>query len=134
MKISELRDCYYESSGKVSEIIRQLALAGIATIWILKVGTDSGGIKYSKSLLCPLGVFVFCLGLDLLQYVYKTALFGFLNHHYWRKHRDNDKEIKFAEKWNWPALFFFWLKTVMMVSGYAMLIRYIGAKLGELPE
>ena len=70
MKIHEIRDAYYEASGTVSDISRQLAFAGIAVIWVLKVGDGSGGIPFSSELVIPLYCFVSALGLDLLQYVY----------------------------------------------------------------
>ena len=51
MKIHELRSTYYEASGKVSDISRQLAFAGIAVIWVLRVeqlkGSDPFKTLYS---------------------------------------------------------------------------------------
>ena len=66
MKICEMRSGYYEASGKVSELSRQFAFAGIAIIWVLKVGNDSGGIPFSTELVVPLYSFVVALVLDLL--------------------------------------------------------------------
>jgi hypothetical protein len=106
MKIFEIRDAYYQSTGKVSELVRQFSLAGIAVIWIFRIGgDDAGGVLYTNELLLPLGFFVAALGSDLLQYVYGSVIWGFLNTHYWRKHKNNDEDVKVSNKVNWPSLF-----------------------------
>jgi hypothetical protein len=42
MKLQAYREDFYAFSGKVSEIVRQLALAGIAIVWLLKVDLAAG--------------------------------------------------------------------------------------------
>jgi hypothetical protein len=41
MKLQKARDTYYEYSGKLSDITRQLSFAGIAIVWIFRAG-DKG--------------------------------------------------------------------------------------------
>jgi hypothetical protein len=126
MKILEIRDAYYQASGKVSELVRQFSLAGIAVIWIFRIGgDDAGGVRYTSELLLPLGFFVAALGSDLLQYVYGSVIWGFLNTHHWRKHKSNDKDVKVSDKVNWPSLFFFWIKVVFALVAYGLLMRSI---------
>jgi hypothetical protein len=125
MKISEIRDAYYDATGKVSDIVRQLGLAGIGVIWIFRSGTDNGGIKYSHSLIWPLGLFVLILASDLLQYAYKSLLWGMLNWFLWRKHHDNEKDVMVSGKWNVPSLVLFWLKTTLTMIAYLLLFRFI---------
>jgi len=125
MKISEILAAYYEATAKVSEIVRQLDLAGIGVIWIFRVGTESGGIKYSSSLLLPLALFVASLAFDLLQYAYKSLVWGALNSHYWRIHRNNDVDVSISGKWNWFSAFLFWSKTVLTLVAYTMLFIFI---------
>lgn len=129
MKICDMRSGYYEKSEKVSELSRQFAFAGIAIIWVLKVGNDSGGIPFSTELVIPLYSFVIVLVLDLLQYLYQTAAWGILNHFYWRKYRDDDVNIKVSEIINWPAILFFWGKVTVIVFGYFHLLQFIHSKL-----
>ena len=129
MKICDMRSGYYEKSEKVSELSRQFSFAGIAIIWVLKVGNDSGGIPFSTELVIPLYSFVVALVLDLLQYLYQTAAWGVLNHFYWRKHRDDDVNIKVSEIINWPAILFFWGKVIVIVFGYFYLLLFIHSKL-----
>lgn len=125
MKISEIRDAYYEATGKVSDIVRQLGLAGVAIIWIFRSGTDSGGIPYSHTLKVPLGYFVISLACDLLQYAYQSLIWGLLNWYYFRKHKKNAVEVEISGKWNVPALMLFWPKTILTVVAYIYLLEFI---------
>ncbi len=129
MKVHEMRDAYYEASGKVSDISRQLAFAGIAVIWVLKVGSKSGGIPFSTELVIPLYCFVAALGFDLLQYVYKSIVWAALNYYHWDRCKDNQAEIEVSEKVNWPTNAFFWGKVIAICYGYVELLFFIHSKL-----
>jgi hypothetical protein len=131
VKISELRDTYYEATDKVSELVRQLAFAGIAVIWIFRVGSDSGGIKYSDQLLLPLGLLVLSLAADFSQYFYKSLVWGILNHIYWRSRRDNEADVDVSGKWNWPTIALFWCKACLMAAAYITLLRFIVLQLRQ---
>ena len=125
MKISKIRESYEYFSGKVSEIVRQLNLAGIAIIWILRVGKDTGGVQYSPILKWPLILFILSLALDLVQYFYQSAVWGFLNTYYFRKHQDEDKDITVSGIWNYLALVFFWAKGAVTIVAYIFLFVFI---------
>jgi hypothetical protein len=125
VKISEIRDTYLKSSDGVSERVRQLAFAGIAVIWIFRVGEKSGGITYSREMLWPLGLFVASLACDLLHYLYKTLVAGYLNSHYYAKYGDNDKDVFVSPRWGLGAEFFFWMKTLLVIVGYGFLLRLV---------
>lgn len=129
MKIYKMRSAFYEASDKASELSRQLAFAGIAVIWVLKVGNDSGGIPFSNELNTPLYYFVAALALDLMQYIYKTVAWGVLNHFNWKKYQNNDVDIKVSEKINWPTNLLFWSKVIAIGVGYVQLLLYIHSKL-----
>ncbi len=130
MKISKIEASYKKASRTVSENVRQLALAGIAVIWIFKVGDkDSGGVPFSPSLLWPLGFFVGGLAADLLQYLYFTAVWGIMNTVEWNRHQ-TDEDVPVSGKWNWIGIFFFWTKAILLVSGYTRLIFYIAKSIG----
>ena len=94
MKISELRDAYYDASGTVSDLVRKLAFAGIAVVWIFRVGDKTGGLKYFDAMLWPLGLFVASLAADFLQYLYKAIVWGSLNTHYYNKHKPNKENYQ----------------------------------------
>lgn len=125
MKISELRDAYYKSTEKASELVRNLGFAGIAVVWILKTGEHAGGIRYSNELLLPLTFCAGSLSCDLLQYLYKSAVWGSLNWHYWRKYHNNDADVSVAGGWNWVALTLFWLKAVLVIVAFAYLLTFL---------
>jgi hypothetical protein len=126
MKISEIRDAYYDNTARVSDLVRQLTLAGIAVIWMFRVGgDDSGGIRYTQPLIWPLVLFVAALSCDLLQYVYYSVTWGVMNTKLWCKYKDNNKEVNVSPNWNLPGLTFFWLKVSLTIIAYVLLVRYI---------
>lgn len=125
MKITEMRDAYYEASTKASEIVRQLGLAGIAVVWIFRAGTENGGVKFTNFLLWPLALFVVSLFCDLLQYLYKCLLWGGLNKYHWNKQGENEADVEVSPIWNWPTITLFWLKIIVALAGYVLLFQYI---------
>lgn len=86
-----------------------------------------------------LSLFCFVLGLasDLAQYTLAAALWGVFG---WKKERwidennaDKDREEFKAPDWiNWPALFFFWLKIIVVLSGHVFLAIYVARTWGVL--
>ena len=76
MKLKDARDYYAFASGKTSDLVRQLAFAGIAVIWIFKSDSPGGVIKLPGELLWPLGLIVIGLVADFLQYVAATICWG----------------------------------------------------------
>jgi hypothetical protein len=125
VKLSELREAYYKSTEKASELVRNLGFTGIAVVWILKTGDHAGGIKFSDELLLPLALSVGGLSCDLLQYLYKSAVWGSLNWHYWRKHHNNDADVTIAGGWNWLALILFWLKAALVIVAFGYLLTFL---------
>ncbi len=154
MELKDARAAADTFSGKASDVSRQLAFAGIAVIWILRVGDKTGGIQYAGALLLPLLMFVASLALDLLHYVYgAVAWLSF--------HRIKELELKDAPaetktkapRWihringpssntsptgpkfkaprciNWPTNFFFYGKLVLNILAYLQLLSFIWKQL-----
>lgn len=70
MKIQDYREAYYAFSKQVSDIIRQLALAGLGVVWILKPTPVPGiNAQFPMDLLWPSLALLIALALDLLQYI-----------------------------------------------------------------
>lgn len=114
-----------EASDKSSEINRQLAFAGIAIIWVFK--TDSGGRQIvPDELFLPGLLLVIGLSLDLLHYVVKSEI-------WYRVTRSKEKagitEFTVPEWVNYPGDILYWLKVVATIIAYALLIRFLVAKL-----
>jgi hypothetical protein len=132
MKISDYRDSYYLYSGKVSDITRQMALAGIAVVWIFK---ESAGTQYkiSNELLIPSIGFLIALAFDLIQYVVGAVI--------WKRHyrelenqpladdvtdrEDHDFGYHQPSK-ELPLVVFFWLKVaVTFLAWFGLLMALI---------
>lgn len=130
MKLSDYRNDYYFFSGKVSEIARQLGLAGLAVIWIFKI-EKSGPLAVPSELYLPAKLFVVSLALDLLQYAVSTAIWGaFHRYHEWKEIKD-DAELEAPSYFNWPSNCLFWGKLVLVLAGYLALYEYISKLLAN---
>src|SRR5438045_9652594 len=111
MKLEEYRKEYYWFSTKAGDVSRQLALAGIAIVWIFKIDV-AGTSALPNELLLPTAAFAASLTSDLLQFVWGTFIWGSFSHFQKRvrKHKDADEIGDAPFYFNWPSLIFFWLK------------------------
>lgn len=66
MKLAAARETYYYATGQVSQIARQLALAGIAVVWLFKAGEGSSFLLPDELALALVAFFA-ALILDLFQ-------------------------------------------------------------------
>jgi hypothetical protein len=71
--LDEWRQEYFGATTKASDICRNLALAGIAIIWIFK-NTETSVPIIPKELVTALFLLVTCLTLDLSQYFIKGII------------------------------------------------------------
>lgn len=130
MTLAECRRDYYGYSGKLSDVTRQLNFAGVAIIWIFRVGdTNGAGIPFAGSLLWVLALFVLSLAFDLGHYIYATAAWGLFCHRKELAGIREDEAVKAPTKINWPSLGFFWGKVGLNVVGYVVLVGYIANRL-----
>jgi len=126
MKLKDARDLYYFYSGKTSDLVRQLGLAGIAVIWIFK--NEVQGIpKIPEALALPLILIVLGLALDLLQYTVATSIWGVFQRHKEKSGVGEDVDFLAPKQFNWPTILFFVLKAVSIIVAYAYLLRYLAA-------
>jgi hypothetical protein len=124
MKLKDARENYYFHSGKTSDLVRQLALAGIAVIWLFKYEVI-GVPKVPSQLLVPLVLIVLGLAFDLLQYAVATVLWGFIQRSKERAGLGEDVEFLVSPLLNWPALVFFGLKVASIGVAYYLLFRHL---------
>jgi hypothetical protein len=128
MKLSGIRDNYYFHSGKVSDIIRQMALAGVALIWVFK--SDVQGQAKIPNDLVPAAVLIFIgITLDFLQYVAGTLIWGIRARILENKGKQDDDIIPLPDWINYPALVFFWTKILTTVAAYLIFICFLWTKL-----
>jgi hypothetical protein len=129
-------DSYYTFSEKLSEVARQLALAGVAAVWLLKVGGENaGGIKWNETLLWPLGAFILSLAFDLAQYAYYTAYWRLFHRHHERIANEARLEEREPEEFIYVSPYIhlvgesiFWAKVASVAIGYFWLLIYIGSR------
>ena len=126
MKLTDYRKDYYEFSGKASDVARNLAFAGIAFVWIFKVGAEHGP-RIPQELLLPLAFLAICLGADLLQYVAATCVWGIFQWYEESKIDDlkKDPELEAPSWLKWPQFIFFVMKLVTVFLAYIFLAKYV---------
>ncbi len=129
MKLSDARESYYIYSGKTSDIARQLALGGIALVWLFS-DTKGESVMVPRPLLWAGLLIVTALALDLLQYVSATAVWGIYQRHKEKRGTDEEKDFKAPRQLNWPTIVFFVAKVPFMVTGYVLIGLYIAKRIG----
>ncbi len=123
MKLNESRQAYYDASGKASDISRQLGFAGIAIVWLFRYDQD-GQQTLVEPLIPATFLIVVALALDFLQYVVTALIWSSFSR--WKEKRvEEDEEFEPSKYINWPALFFFWTKIVVMVFAYGSILRFL---------
>lgn len=130
MPLSDYRETYYEASAKAGDVARQLAFAGIAVVWLFRLGQDSGP-AIPQPLILPAILLVLSLGFDLLQYITATIVWGIFQ---WCEDRklNDPKDDPDIDSPNWlpvPQFILFWSKLVCVVAAYLLLIKYLGGRL-----
>ncbi len=120
MILKDARNAYDYYSGKLSDVVRQLAFAGIAVIWIFKNGASV--IPFDERLVWPLRFLVGALACDLLHYVYASLAWGRFAHMHGKDGTKDADEVEPDEKINWTSLVFFWFKAFLCVISYALLL------------
>lgn len=124
MKLKDARDNYYFYSGKTSDLVRQLGLAGIAVIWMFK-NEVHGVPKIPEALSLPLILIVLGLAFDLLQYAVATSIWGIFQRQKEVSGIAEDAEFLSPKQFNWPGIVFFVLKVVSIIAAYVYLLRHL---------
>lgn len=131
MKFKETKEAYYEYSGKASEILRKLAFAEIATIWLFCI-LINGSIHMPNQLVLPLTLIVASLIADFLQYLIGTIVWGIFHRTKELKRDENGKKLYndeseiSAPRWiNWPHNSMFVIKVILMIFASFQLISYL---------
>lgn len=117
MKLKTIREAYYGATGTLSELIRNISFAGIASIWILR-GEPAESIKVlPPDLVLPLMIFLLALFLDFLQYVYRSLIWGLYGWLQERKFADKGDETEVND----PPQAINWLNNLLIVAKCASL-------------
>jgi hypothetical protein len=129
MNLADVREIYYDNTGKVSDIVRQLGLAGLAVIWVFRLQAPDGAQVIPKQLFLA-GTFILIgLTVDLTQYAVASTIWQRFNRQKEKElsSKANPEEADFEapEKINvWPDRLF-WTKLGLVVIAYLILIFYL---------
>ena len=117
-------------SSVASAIVRQLALGGIALVWLIKIGKpEAAGIKWHSDLVLPLGLFAFALLMDLLQYCWGTVAWARVFANAEAENKGLDDLISPPTWINKITFTFFTLKIVSVICSYIYLLLYMSQAL-----
>lgn len=120
MNKSDFVTQYYEFTKQASDLVRQYALGGIGTIWLLKTA-DNSAVILPEELYMPLALFSFALLFDLGQY-----LVVILKQHLFMKSKPNPSDsFDLPNNFDfWPNTFF-WSKMVVLIIAYIYVLCFI---------
>ncbi len=124
MKLEDAKTAYYEYSGKTSDIIRYLGLAGIAIIWIFRMESSSK-LSLPQNLLLPIILLIIGLSCDLLQYVTASIVWGVYHRFKEKTMVDTSKDFEAPRQINWLTNAFFCLKILTIVWAYILILGYL---------
>ena len=125
IKLEEAKQAFYDASATLSENVRKLAFAGIAIIWIFRVGNTAANIAFPRPLLWPLIAFIAALILDVAQYLYKSTTWWL---YYAWKHKQgvhDDGEVDPPGIINFFTGIFFYLKVACVAYAYYELFSFV---------
>lgn len=127
LKLGEILETYYNLSGKSSDVARQLAMVGVALIWIFKKEVQAQ-IVLPGQLKLPALLFVASLTFDILQYLSATAIWGSFHRLKERMGISEDQDVQIPRFLNWPALFFFWGKLTSCIVAYGFMLKFLSGE------
>jgi hypothetical protein len=107
-------------AGSASSVVRQLALAGVAAVWVFR--TTSGEVP--ATLMWPLGLILLGLFLDVLQYVWLAGkMWSFARRHEKEGTQDSDLRVSI---WVTRIGYVFWsAKIVAVLFATVLLFLYL---------
>lgn len=132
-KLEQWKKEFYEDTGKLSDIVRNIAFAGIALIWIFNRSKTGESVSFNlpSELLLPLKMIVGVLILDIFQYVwrsitiyvyYKIYDIKYSSNKLTEKEGDNAKLPEYIATGSW-ILFIF--KIVFIAWAYVLILSFL---------
>lgn len=123
MKINDVARAKDLFTGKASDVVRQLAFAGIAVIWLVRA--DKSPHPIPPYLVPVLALFSIALACDLLQYTIASLIWSVF---YRKKLSENLAENTDFEEPAWlplPGYVLFTLKVITAVVAWVWLANYL---------
>jgi hypothetical protein len=130
-KIKDYLEEFYAFSSKASEVNRQLALAGVAIVWIFKNPEGSAKLL-PEGLIMPLIFLIISLSIDLLHYLIGTIIWGIYfeyKEYQVNKGKIQDGNIKAPNILSYIITALFFLKIIAMCVAYIQLLQFLSGKI-----
>jgi hypothetical protein len=126
LTVADARAFYYAASDSASKVGRQLALAGIAIVWLFAGGAHLTRLNIPNDLLYPGIGFVSALAADFLQYLYTSAAWGIFSR---RKEKERAQSFVAPDWINYPTLVLFWAKALVLMASYGLLASALASRI-----
>src|SRR5215216_3546154 len=124
MNLQDYRQTFYDYSGKLSDVCRQLAFSAIAVVWLFK--SESDGIPHFPERLVLPSVFVIaCLTLDLLQYLLGSLIWRSFYRSKEKMGMTSEQEIDHSIWLEFPILTTFYLKVALLLVAYCLILAFL---------
>lgn len=124
MKLSEYKETYEMFTGKLSDINRQIAFAGLAIIWVFKQ-TNGMQISICNDLVLPSIFLAVALGCDMIHYIYQSFAWAIFYGNKEREGISEDEDID-APRWiNIASWLLFCSKILSVIIAYVLIIKYL---------
>lgn len=95
-RLSEVEKTRNDATGRASDVGRQLAFAGIATVWLLRDGTATRPI--SSQLFYALLFLSIALLIDFLQYAYCSRVWRKFYNEQYELHKSDDALVDIPDQ------------------------------------
>ena len=128
MKLSEYKSDFYTFTGKLSDINRQIAFAGIALIWVFKK-TEGNETIISNELVFPAILLAISFGVDMLQDIYQSIAWAIFHRKHEKIKTEDDPELLASPKMNYPSWILFSMKIILVIIAYISIIDFLVNKL-----
>jgi hypothetical protein len=124
MILQEYRQTFYDYSGKVSDLNRQLAFGAIAIIWLFK-RDYAGQPTIPHALLLPGFFAALGLSFDMLHYLVASVIWRFFYRRKEKEHIDEDVDIKHGVLLELPIWLLFGLKLLFTMICYGFIAHFL---------
>lgn len=126
MKLNDYKNDLTNATKRTSEIVEKLSFAGIALIWILRLGEEGKDIHLNTDLIAPAGLLTLTLFLHLTQYFLKGLFLKWFYKEKAKSFKGND-EVPGSYNKTYQSIVgsIYVLKVVTLLLAYAGLLYYV---------
>ena len=125
MKIKDYWEVHNELTGKASDVVRGLIIAGVGIAWVFHQTKDNV-VLLPKCVTWALVFLVAAGALDLAQYIWSGTVYGVIARKWEKAHKRQEDDVPFHSAWlNVPTYGCYWAKCALVAWGYALMGHYL---------